>query len=72
MRYLLPLIALSLLVSYARAQICPDTPEGYVRQYRPAGEPANYPPPTEPACYMIDTQAAASYASCILCHGRIV
>lgn len=29
---------------------CPESEPGYVRQYRPAGEPPNYPPLSEPAC----------------------
>jgi hypothetical protein len=72
-RYLLPLIALGLLLYYsaAGAVTCPTTPDGYVRQYRPDGIPANYPPPAEPACYMIDSQAGASYASCYLCHAAL-
>lgn len=71
MRYILPLIAAAMLLYYAQAsgQICPATPEGYVRQYRPDGIPANYPPPEEPSCYMIGTQTAGNnYASCTLCH----
>jgi len=68
MRYLLPLIALLMLIRYAGAQLCPDTPAGYTRQYRPEGTPANYPPPTEPACYMQSTQASAIIPSCTLCH----
>jgi len=68
MRYLLPLIALLMLIRYAGAQLCPDTPAGYTRQYRPQGEPANYPPPAEPACFMQTTTQAGSYLSCIMCH----
>jgi len=70
MRYAAAVITLAMLLcaALAIAQICPPTPEGYIRQYRPEGTPANYPPPGEPACYMQGTQASLNYASCILCH----
>lgn len=74
MRYLLPLMALILLACYARAQVCPPAPEGYIRQYRPQNEPANYPPTGEPACYMMDTQSDSRIPGCSICHinsGRI-
>lgn len=68
MRYLLPIIALALLIGSARAQVCPATPQGYQRQYRPDGVPANYPPAEEPACYMQNTLAANQIPSCNTCH----
>ena len=55
MRYLLPLIALLLLIGYAHAQICAVIPPGYNRQYRPEGVAANYPPSSEPACLWYTT-----------------
>lgn len=55
MRYLLPLIVLLLLIGSAAAQLCPEIPEGYSRQYRPVEEPANYPPPGEPVCLWYTT-----------------
>jgi hypothetical protein len=70
MRYLLPLIALALLVWYtaAPAQLCPATPTDYQRQHRPAGQPANYPPQGEPGCYMQYTNTADAVPSCNVCH----
>ena len=61
-------IALLFIAGFAAAQICPDTPQGYTRQYRPGGEPANYPPVGEPACFMRTTQAENSLITCYLCH----
>lgn len=52
----------------AVAQICPTTPDGYIRQPRPQGEPANYPPPGEPVCFQTGTNVAGSYISCSMCH----
>jgi hypothetical protein len=68
MKLVLCLIPLLALAAVAIAQICPDTPDGYTRQYRPDGTPANYPPAEEPACYMRVTNEAGSYISCYLCH----
>ena len=65
-------IAFLLLAGIAAAQICPDTPAGYTRQPRPAGQPANYPPSGEPACFMITTMTEnKSLISCYLCHEAI-
>lgn len=55
MRYLLPLIALLFLVRFAAAQICPASPVGYERQYRPQGIESNYPPVNEPVCLWYTT-----------------
>lgn len=53
------------------AQLCPDTPPGYQRSYRPDGEPANYPPVAAPACFQRGTNEAANYLSCYLCHDHM-
>lgn len=64
-------IALVLLASVAVAQLCPDTPDGYARQSRPAGQPANYPPAGEPACFMRVTVSENTVVSCYLCHAAL-
>lgn len=64
-------IACLLLAGIAVAQICPDTPEGYTRQYRPEGQPANYPPAGEPSCFMRFSVSENTVVSCYLCHAAL-
>lgn len=68
MKYALAILLVLSGLTVAIAQLCPDTPAGYIRQYRPAGEPANHPPSAEPVCYQRGTNEAGSYISCYLCH----
>ncbi len=64
-------IAITLIAAFAFAQLCPDTPGGYTRQPRPAGQPANYPPPGEQACFMRTTMSENSLIACYLCHAAL-
>ena len=65
------LTALFVVTMVAIAQICPATPQGYSRQYRPQDVTPNYPPPSEPGCYMSYTMSQPTLISCYLCHSAM-